>query len=227
MTTSARPDPDEIYALTFDCYGTLIDWQSGVRAAAEQAASLHGADLARLVRDRERIERQLQRGPYRRYGEVLAESLILAAREQERVVPSAEARAFADTMSSWPPFAESAPVLRRLAEKYQLAILSNVETRVLEASVRALEAPFEELITPEMLSSYKPERAHFDAALARLGLPKERMLHVACSLYHDIRPASALGWWTAWVNRESEVAPGVAPSWIVPDLASLAHELGC
>jgi 2-haloacid dehalogenase len=222
-----RPDPDEIYALTFDCYGTLIDWQSGVRAAAEHAVSLRGADFAQLVRDRERIEREIQRGPYRRYGDVLADSVVLAAREQRRNVSREEARAFAETMPSWPPFAESADVLRRLAEKYQLAILSNVETRVLEASVRALGAPFEMLITAEMLSSYKPARTHFDAALAHLGLERERILHVACSLYHDIRPAAALGWSSAWVNREGEsTPPDVAPSWIVSDLTSLARELG-
>ena len=222
-----RPDPDEIYALTFDCYGTLIDWQSGVRGAAERTASLRGADLEQLVCDRERIEREIQRGPYRRYRDVLVESITLAAREQRRNVSSEEARAFAETMSTWPPFAESEEVLIRLAAKYQLAILSNVETRVLEASVRALGAPFELLITAEMLSSYKPARAHFDAALVHLGLERERILHVACSLYHDIQPAAELGWSNAWVNREGEnTPPDVAPSWIVSDLTSLASELG-
>jgi 2-haloalkanoic acid dehalogenase type II len=223
-----RADPREIYALTFDCYGTLIDWQSGVRSACARIPALNDCDLARLVRDRERIEREIQRGTYRRYGEVLAESLVRAAREQDRQVRDDAALEFAETMPSWPPFRESASVLKRLAARYQLAILSNVETRVLEASMRALEAPFEAWITAEMLSSYKPARAHFDAALTRLGLAKERILHVACSLYHDVRPASELGWSTAWVNRESEALPAdLVPSWIFLDLSSLATEFGC
>ena len=81
-----RPDPKEIYTLTFDCYGTLIDWQSGVRSACARMKSLHGCDLAQLVRDRELVEHELQRGEYRRYGEVLARSIVLAAREQRREV---------------------------------------------------------------------------------------------------------------------------------------------
>lgn len=223
-----RPDPDEIYALTFDCYGTLIDWQGGVRAACTQTPSLEDCDLTRLVRDRELIEREIQLGPYRRYGEMLEESLVLAALKQDRRVSAVEARAFVATMPNWPPFGESRAVLKRLAARYQLAILSNVETRVLEASVRALEAPFEDLITAEMLSSYKPKSAHFQAALRHLGLEKERILHVACSLYHDVRPASELGWSTAWVNRDHEpLAADLQPTWIIPDLSTLARDLGC
>jgi 2-haloacid dehalogenase len=159
---------------------------------------------------------------------VLEQSITLAAREQGRTLSQAEARAFAATMPSWPPFDESRAALSRLALRYQLAILSNVETNVLMSSVRALGAPFEDLITAEMLSSYKPAHAHFDAAIERLGLEKERILHVACSLYHDIRPASEMGWSTAWVNREKESSPtDVAPSWVVPDLSTLANTLGC
>jgi 2-haloalkanoic acid dehalogenase type II len=223
-----KPDPGGIYALTFDCYGTLIDWQGGVTAACARTPILQGCDLAQLVRDRELVEREIQSGPYRRYDEVLEESLVLAALKQGRGVSAAEARAFVETMPAWPPFEESRAVLKRLAARYQLAILSNVETRVLEASVRALGAPIEDLITAEMLSSYKPKHAHFHAALARLGLEKERILHVACSLYHDVRPALELGWFTAWVNREREpLPPDLRPAWVVPDLSTLARELGC
>jgi len=223
-----RPDPKQIYALTFDCYGTLIDWQSGVRAACAATLSLEGCDLDRLVRERELVERDIQRDAYRPYGEVLAASLVLAAKSQARVVSVDESGAFAATMRAWPPFDESRAALRRLARRYQLAILSNVETAVLKSSVQALDAPFEDLITAEMLGSYKPRRAHFDSALERLGLAKERVLHVACSVYHDIAPAAELGWFTAWVNREGEPSPpDLAPSWVVSDLSTLATALGC
>jgi len=225
--TRARLDPDAIYTLTFDCYGTLIDWEGGVRAAAEGIASLRDADLARLVRDRERIERELERGPYRPYREVLAASVVAAAREQGLVVAADEARAFAESQAAWPPFEESRAVLARLAERWQLAILSNVENAVLAASARALAAPFELFVSAEDVRSYKPAPAHFEAALAQLGVERQQVLHVACSLYHDVRPALALGLRTAWVNRAGEELPeGIAPDLVVPDLTTLAGALG-
>jgi 2-haloalkanoic acid dehalogenase type II len=187
---------------------------------------LTGCDLARLVHDRELVERELQRGRYQRYNEVLAQSLVAAARRQDRVVSSADAHRFAASMPSWPPFAESRDALNRLAARYRLAILSNVETEVLAASVRAMGARFDRLITAEMLSSYKPAPAHFETAVEQLGLPKERILHVARSLYHDVEPASRMGWFTAWVNRDAERLPAsLVPTWIVPDLSTLAVAL--
>lgn len=203
-----RPlDTREIYTITLDCYGTLIDWKSGVRQSASQIESLKRCDLERLVRDRERIEIELQRGPYRPYGELLSRSLVEAAREQECSVSDAEAARFAQSIGDWPPFDECPVVLQRLSERFQLAILSNIETAVLQASVRHLGVSFEALITAEQLVSYKPRPAHFLAAQQQLGVAKERILHVACSLYHDIRPALELGLRTAWINRKHERRP--------------------
>ncbi len=221
-------DPREIYTLTFDCYGMLIDWRTGVARAAAAIEALRGCDLDRLVRDREHSERELQRGPYRPYGEIVAQSVTLAAREQGRELDAASAHAFAQSVATWPPFEESTRVLRRLAARYQLAILSNIETHVLEASVRLLDAPFEALITAEELRSYKPAPAHFEAAPARLGVERERILHVACSMYHDVRPATALGFHVAWINREhEEPALDVRPWRTFDDLTALAAALGC
>jgi 2-haloacid dehalogenase len=221
-------DLDSIYTLSFDCYGTLIDWRRGVAEAAAEIPALRDADLARLVRDRERIEREIQRGPYLSYGEIVAQSVTEAARLQGRELSLEQARTFARSQSSWPPFAESSAVLALLAERWQLVILSNVEDEVLQASVRLLEAPFEELVTAEQLRSYKPNHAHFEAALARLGIGKQNLLHVACSLYHDVLPARALGIATAWIDRDGEAATSdVDPEIVVPDLASLARALGC
>lgn len=221
-------DLDSIYSLSFDCYGTLIDWRRGVAEAASAHPALAGVDLARLVRDRERIEREIQRGPYLPYGEVVARSVAEAARLQGRELPVDEARAFAASQSRWPPFAESRAVLAILAERWQLAILSNVEDEVLRASVRLLAAPIEELVTAEQLRSYKPRPAHFEAALSRLGIGKQNLLHVACSLYHDVRPAREMGIAVAWIDRDGEGMPGdVEPEIVVPDLTSLARALGC
>ncbi len=223
-----RPDPDSIYALTFDCYGTLIDWRRGIEGAARSIASLSRCDLDRLVDSRERIEREIQRGAYLPYGEVLATSLARAAAEQGVVVADDDARSFAESMPAWPPFAETSAAVNRLATRFQLAILSNVEARVLERSVQLIRAPFEALITASELASYKPATAHFEAAVEQLNLEREQILHVAASVYHDVRPASELGFRVVWVNREgSEPPKDVEIDWIVPDLASLARELGC
>jgi 2-haloalkanoic acid dehalogenase type II len=222
----AERSASDFDALTFDCYGTLVDWLGGVRAAIAARPGLAGADLDRLVRDRDAIDRELVLAPYRPYGEILRESLRRAAELQGRRLGPGEADAFAASMPRWPPFEETPGVLRRLARRYRLAILSNVETATLSASVRALGAPIELCVTAEELRSYKPARAHFDEALQRLALPRERVLHVACSLFHDVRPAVALGWNAAWINREGEAVPrDLECVLVVPDLASLERAL--
>ena len=223
MTIGSPPGFD---ALTFDCYGTLIDWRLGIAQATGRIPGLAGCDFERLVCDRERVEREMEAGPYRPYGEILSESLRRCALAQGREVSTEDAAGFARGMAEWPAFGDSAPALRRLGVRHRLAILSNVETRILRESVARIGVGFELLITAQDLRSYKPARAHFDAAIHRLRLPKERVLHVAASVFHDIRPASTLGWATAWVNREGDVRPSdVAPRWEIPDLESLADRL--
>jgi len=219
-------DADDLYTLTFDCYGTLIDWLQGVRTWARACRALRAADLVRLVRDRDAADRELTLEPYRPYREVLAESISRAAGLQGIELPGEAAAGFAASMPAWPPFEESRPALALLAERFQLAILSNVEAAVLERSMALLGAPFELALTAEELRSYKPAEAHFREARARLNLPRKRILHVACSTYHDVRPASRLGWRTAWINRENEPLPeDLEPDLVVPDLSSLAQVL--
>ena len=220
-------DPGAVEALTFDCYGTLIDWLGGVRAAVAETPSLAGADVERLLADREQTEAAVQRGPYQDYDRVLAQSLQDAAELQDRRVPEGEAERFADSMGRWPPFPDSREVLALLAARYRLAILSNVMPDVLERSIAQLGAAFVAVSAGE-IRSYKPARAHFDVGLERLGLPRRSVLHCANSLYHDIVPGLELGWNVAWVNREGAALPdGVEPHVIVPDLAGLAQALGC
>ena len=216
-----------IEALTFDCYGTLIDWNGGVRGAASRAPSLAGIDLERFVRDRDAADRELIQGPFRPYAEVLALSASRAASSQGRTLSDTEARAFAASQRTWPPFAESPAALARLARRFRLAILSNVDADVLACSAALLGARFELLLTAGEIRSYKPRPDHWRHALARLGLATPAVLHVGCSLFHDIRPATGLGFRTAFVNREREsLAPGDAPTLEVPDLETLCRELG-
>ncbi len=218
---------EPIEALTFDCYGTLIDWYGGVRSAARAARGLAGVDIEKFVRDRDAIDRELILGEYRPYAEVLAQSARRAAARQSRELDEREAREFAASMKSWPPFAESHEALVRLGRKFRLAILSNVDTSTLESSIALLGVRFELLVTAQMLRSYKPRPEHWHTALSRLGLEKTRVLHVGCSLFHDIRPAQALGIRTAFVNRDRDaLLPGDAPTWAVDDLVALCREIG-
>jgi 2-haloalkanoic acid dehalogenase type II len=221
-------DPAQLAALTFDCYGTLIDWLGGVRSACSSIATLAGCDLERLLADREQTEADIEAGEFQTYDLVLAASLQRAAERQGCAVSEEDAAAFADSVGRWTPFPDSREMLHRLAARYQLAILSNIQPDVLARSVDLLGTPFEVTVTAGELGSYKPARAHFDEGLRRLGLPKERVLHCANSLFHDVQPALAMGWNVAWVNRDGKALPaGVEPNWVVPDLTALVLALGC
>jgi 2-haloalkanoic acid dehalogenase type II len=219
-------DTTAIRALSFDCYGTLIDWDGGIRAALRELESLQGCDLERLVREREQAELPLIAGAFRPYSEILRLSLESAATAQGRTLAPGEAATFVATMPRWPAFPDSGRSLRRLATRFMLVILSNVETSVLQASVRLLGAPFVLLLTAEELKSYKPAPKHWEECLRRRNLKREAVLHVAGSVQHDIRPARALGFDCAWINRRGEPAPvELDPARIFPDLASLTLEL--
>jgi 2-haloacid dehalogenase len=230
LASSARQDgamdSREIELLTFDCYGTLVDWLGGVRAALAGLESLAGSDLERLVRDRGRLDREEVLQPYAPYGEKLGRTLRAAAREQGRELSGDEVRRFVESMSTWPAFPDTAASLRRLRERFRLAVLSNVETRVLEATLARLGVGMDFFVTAEQVRSYKPARAHWDEALRRSGVARERVLHVAQSLFHDVRPALDLGYRVAWIDREREPLPAdLRPSLVVSDLAALATRL--
>ena len=216
-----------VEVLTFDCYGTLIDWNAGVRRALAALQSLEDCDHDQLVRDRSDADRRLTKRGYMPYDKVLRESLREAAEAQDAGVTTEEAREFSISMSRWPAFAEAPAALARLATRYRLAILSNVRTAVLERSIAALGVDFEALITAEGLHSYKPRHDHFEEALRRLRVTKEQVLHVACSPYHDLAPAEELEWRDAWVDRTGDpLCAGLTPTTTVRDLDELCVELG-
>ena len=190
--------------LTFDCYGTLVDWRGGIVRA------FHGALPEPVVEERilalhAEIEPLVQAGEYRTYREVLRET---ARRIFERLGlgPPAEPDFLPDSLPHWPPFPDTRDALERLRRRgVRLGILSNVDDDLLARTVDGLGVPFDLLITAEQVRSYKPAPAHFDTARARIG--SSSWTHVAQSLFHDIAPAVELGIPVVWINRQRETAP--------------------
>jgi 2-haloacid dehalogenase len=225
--------------LTFDCYGTLIDWESGLRSASHDVFAAHGisADSEDLLQRFGRHESAIERGPFMEYKAVLRTVLKSMANEYGFVAAAWELDRFALSVGDWPPFADSGPALRALKKHYKLIVVSNVDDDLFARSAAKLDVSFDDVITAQQVRSYKPSHPHFHLALARAGVPKERVLHVAQSLYHDIAPARELGISTVWVNRQSRRTGGATPDvdarpdravpdLAVPDLATLASLAG-
>jgi len=195
-------------AITFDCYGTLIDWETGIHAAFRESLKDLGLSRSeesrlfdRYLEEEKRIEAQK---PYRPYRKVLAEAFNAAARSFGKTVPEEASHLLAVQLPTWRPFPDTNPALEKLARNYQLGILSNVDDDLLESTLKHLRVPFDILLTAERVRSYKPATAHFEQARKVIGVDKG-WLHVAASLYHDIEPASKLQIKTAWVNRKSSL----------------------
>ncbi len=171
-------------ALTFDCYGTLIDWESGIRAVLGSGEAV----LERYAA----LETAAEAGPYKSYREVLA-----GIGRAFGAPPSA----LADSLEDWEPFPDTVAALKALKKRFRLGVISNVDDDLFAATARKLEVSFDVVVTAQRVRAYKPSRKPFETALSALGLAPERVLHCAQSLFHDVAPASALGFKTAWVNR--------------------------
>ncbi len=228
-------DFDGFDALTFDCYGTLIDWEAGLLAAMRPILAAHGvvATDEELLERYARHEAALEAGPYLRYRDVLARGLAGVAAELGATPTEEELAAFGGSVAAWPAFADSADALGRLKGRFRLAVITNCDDDLFAASNRRLGVTFDEVLTAQQLGSYKPDPRNFHAAFDRLGLPRERILHVAQSLFHDHVPAKALGMTTVWVNRRHDrPGPGATPpaearpDLVVPDMATLAELAG-
>jgi 2-haloacid dehalogenase len=218
--------------LTFDCYGTLIDWETGILAGLRRVLEPHGvrADDEDLLERYARHEVALEAGPYLRYREVLARSLRGVVAELGVEATDDEAAAFGGSVGEWPAFADSAAALARLATRFRLAPITNCDDDLFAASNRRLGVTFDWIITAQQAGSYKPDPHNFELAFARIGLPRDRILHVAQSLYHDHVPAKALGMTTVWVDRRHGRAGSGAtmpasstPDLTLPDMATLAR----
>ena len=207
--------------LTFDCYGTLIDWEGGVADAL--APILGGTPDRRTLAARYiEIEAQVEHEAYRPYRDVLAEASARLMRELDRPLPAGREGVLPDSLAAWRPFAEVPEALRRLRDGgYRLAILSNVDRVLLDLSVPLLGVTPDLIVTAEDCLSYKPAPGHWTAFQARSASGPARTIHVGASLYHDMVPAAALGYRTVFINRHREPVRGAAPTRVLADLARL------
>jgi len=213
--------------LTFDCYGTLIDWKSGIEQellAALGSTSIRGQELLDAYVEAERE----QESGYKKYREVLRET-VGSLSERLGVVVSAEAAGrFAQSVPRWPAFQDTAEFLREMGSRgYKRYILSNVDDDILEETVKANGLDVDGWVTAEEVSSYKPNPAHWLRFMQRTGAKKGDVLHVAQSVYHDIIPCQRMGIASAWVNRYNERMPlRPRPLFVSDSLAHLAGLLG-
>ena len=218
--------------LTFDCYGTLIDWESGILEAVRRVLAARGRELSppEVLEHFARFESTIQAGAYLTYREVLSRVVDEFGRELD-FTPSPEERAsLPESIARWVPFADTVEALRILASRYRLAVISNVDDDLFALSQRLLGVDFDDVVTAQQVGGYKPDARNFDLALERLGVPTGAVLHVAQSLFHDIAPANRLGLATVHVNRVSPhggsgatMPVSARPDLEVPDMATLAR----
>ncbi len=228
MTTPALTDFD---ILTFDCYGTLIDWERGILAALRRVLDPRGITASddELLEAFARFEAAAEAGPYLTYRAVLARALTGVAAELGVEPTPAEVERFSESVRDWPPFPDSVEALARLAGRYKLGVITNCDTDLFARSNERLGVHFDWVITAQQLGSYKPNPRNIELALEQIGGPRSRHLHVAQSLFHDHVPAQAAGLRTAWIDRRHD-RPGFGatppadakPDFTFPDMASFA-----
>ncbi len=222
--------------LTFDCYGTLIDWENGIFSALRPVLSAHGksiadADLLALYGE---FEGNAEAGEYRPYREVL-QSVARSFGQRLGFNPTQdELQSLPDSVSRWQPWPDTVAALRRLSARYQLAIISNIDDELFARTREFLPVKFVDVTTAQQARCYKPGLEIFRLALKKAAVPHSRILHVGQSIFHDVLPAQSLKLATVWVNRPSPragigavIQAAGTPDLEVPDLATLAERAGC
>lgn len=197
--------------ITFDCYGTLIDWEAGIGSAVQSAAQAAGVTVERgeIIALHHEIEPTVQADTYRSYRQVLREVAGGIAARLGWDPGQSDLDFLPNSVVSWPPFTDTNQVLRWLKQEgYRLGILSNVDDDLLEGSLRQFDVAFDFVVTAQSVRSYKPAPAHFVEARKLIG--EDRWLHAAQSYFHDIAPAGELNIPAFWVNRKRESPPGSA-----------------
>jgi len=220
--------------MTFDCYGTLIDWETGILGVLGALRGAHGLDATddELLGCFSRAESHVQRSYYRPYREVLREVMKQIALHYHVSPGDYDEDALADSLAGWRPFDDTVQSLATLKQYFRLGIISNIDNDLFEQSHAHLGTEFDWTITAQDVGAYKPALRNFTYARDEIGVHPTRILHVAQSLFHDIRPAKTLDWQAVWVDRHrgsgGGATPGAAaePDLAVPDLAALAAMVG-
>jgi len=207
--------------LTFDCYGTLIDWKTGIESelrAAIGPVRMDGGELLNAYVNAEKV----QEAAYAKYREVIRRTLLSMSDLLGVPIPDAAARRFADSVPRWPVFSDTKAFLRQMgSEGYKRYILSNIDNDLLEETIRRNGLEVDGFVTAEQVGTYKPMPGHWVRFMQKTGARRDEILHVAQSVYHDIIPAQEIGIESAWVNRYNEAIGVVAAPLFVSD--SLAH----
>jgi 2-haloacid dehalogenase len=223
--------------ISFDCYGTLIDWETGILSVLRPIFAARGAEAtdSAILTAYAELECEAEAGPYRRYRAIL-EGIVSDLGQRYGFIPSeAERQSLPESISSWQPFADTVSALRNLKRRFRLGILSNIDDDLFAATARLLEVDFDLVVTAQQVGSYKPSLRNFAAMrerLAGMGIESKAWIHAAQSRIHDVEPARALGIANVWVNRPAiygaaaVTTAAVEPDRTVGSLAELAAIAG-
>jgi 2-haloacid dehalogenase len=219
--------------ITFDCYGTLVQWHQAVRNAAHSVLAAHhmcvseaqASTLADEVRAKATVQQQRQ--PYRSYASVLRASLEEALAAAGQAATEEDHQTLWSTLSRIPPHPDTPAALARLRTRYKLAIISNTDDALIAGMVAAIGTPVDFVITAQQAAAYKPNHQLFDYAHAAMGVTKDETIHVAMGQFTDLKVCQELGIRSVWIDREGEpLHPEWSPDAVLPDLAALPAMLG-
>ncbi len=223
------PLPSKITFVTFDVYGTLIDWETGVYEAFAKEAQRDGFTIERdeLISLFHEIEREIEAGSYELYAEVLRRTAVEISKRLGWPLEPSRSGFLPDSVQRWLPFKETNPQLQKLSKKYKLGLLSNIDDKLLGQTRRHIPTDFDLVVTAQQVRSYKPDAAHFTECARRIG-GKKGWVHVAASHYHDVEPCIKARIPVIWVNRKKETLEGgqKKPTAEVANLREAAKLLG-
>jgi 2-haloacid dehalogenase len=224
-------DFSQYEALTFDCYGTIINWEQGILEAIKPVLVAYQIEIddSQILEIFAQLEGEIEAGEYQPYRNVLRQVMQQFCEELDFTPTSHQLDCLADSIQNWQPFSDSIDALKSLKQQFKLVIISNIDDDLFAFTAKRLGVPFDFVITAFQAKSYKPSTHNFEFAFEKMGIPRDKILHVAQSIYHDIVPAKALGLSTVWVNRRHDQAGFGAtlpassqPDLEVPDLKTLA-----
>jgi|APAga8741243855_1050100.scaffolds.fasta_scaffold00836_4 2-haloacid dehalogenase len=211
-------------AVTFDNFGTIIDWEGEIQKQFKKILAKHGivdADVKALQRHWENRQFDYIQEKYRPYKEVLRNTLPMAFNDFGYPFTEEDCIEFSESMGKWQPFADSREALLELKKYTKIVLITNTDDEIIKESVKQIGVEFDEIITAEQAGAYKPSHKGFHLALDRLGLDKSEVLHAGFGFKYDVVPATELGFKTCWINRQGEVRPvDVQETYLVGDMAT-------